>query len=76
MSHDRQMIGACPKCSGSDLACAYNHFENNDLTIDSWEHRCPDCGFRETAAFRSDEEDAKIEDTNLHICPYCARSRS
>ncbi len=33
-------------------------------------------GFRETMAFRSDDEDAKPEDVDPHICPYCARSRS
>ena len=76
MSRDRQMIGDCPKCDGNDLACAYNHFESKELTIDSWEHKCPDYGFRETTAFRSDEEDAKPDGVDSHICPYCARSRS
>ncbi len=76
MSRDLQLIGDCPKCGGNDLACAYNHFESNELTIDCWEHKCPNCGFRETTAFRSDEEDAKPEDVDPHICPYCARSRS
>jgi hypothetical protein len=27
-------------------------------------------------AVRSDDEDAKPEDVDPHICPYCARSRS
>ena len=76
MSRDRKMIGDCPKCGGHDLACAYNHFESDELTIDSWEHKCAGCGFRETTAFRSDDEDAKPEDVDPHICPYCARSRS
>lgn len=76
MSRDRQMIGDCPKCGGHDLACAYNHFESEELTIDSWEHKCAGCGFRETTAFRSDDEDAMPEDVDPHICPYCARSRS
>ncbi len=76
MSRDRKTIGDCPKCGGNDFACAYNHFESNELTIDCWEHKCPNCGFRETTAFRSDEEDAKREDVDPHSCPYCARSHS
>jgi hypothetical protein len=56
--------------------CTYNHFESKELTIDSWEHKCPDCGFRETTAFRSDEEDTKPEIIDPHICPYCTRSHS
>ena len=37
--------------------CSYNHFQSDELRIDSWEHKCPDCGHRETQAFRSDDED-------------------
>ncbi len=73
MSRDRQMIGDCPKCGGNDLACAYNHFESNELTIDSWEHKCPDCGFRETTAFRSDEDDWNDGAVDPRVCPYCGR---
>ncbi len=73
MSRDRQTIGGCPKCGGSHLACGYNHFEDGDLTIDSWEHKCPDCGFRETKAFRTDEEESIPDGLDTAVCPYCGR---
>jgi len=73
MTRHRQIIGDCPQCQGDDLACTYNHFERDELTIESWEHKCPDCGFRDTKAFRSDEEDPLPTDVNPSICPYCAR---
>ncbi len=73
MPHDRQMIGNCPKCNGGNFACSYNHFEDDDLTIDSWEHKCPDCGFRETKAFRSDAEESIPDDLDVTVCPYCGR---
>ena len=53
-----------------NLHCRYNHFENDDLTIDSWELRCLDCGYRETIAFRSDEEEPD-EPVNPRACPFC-----
>ena len=72
MPRDRTIIGDCPKCRGHNLACSYNHFERDDLVIDSWEHRCTDCGFRETRAFRSDEKDADSP-SDPRVCPYCGR---
>ena len=76
MPRNRQMVGDCPNCGGYDLAYTYNHFESNELTIDSWEHKCLSCGFRDTMAFRSDDEDAKSKDVDPYVRPYCARSRS
>lgn len=75
MPQDRQPGGQCPKCQSEQLVCFYNHFERDALTIDSWEHKCPNCGFRETKAFRSDapETDAAVDPT---ACPYCGRKPS
>lgn len=74
MPRQRLIIGECPKCGGDQLACSYNHFERDDLTIDSWEHKCPDCGLRETTAYRSDEDvPAAVDATE---CPYCQRRPS
>ena len=73
MPPDRQMIGKCPKCQGDHLVCSYNHFENQAVTIDSWEHKCANCGFRETQAFRNDEPDADRGSVDPAICPYCQR---
>ena len=73
MTRDRQIIGDCPKCGAQNLACTYNHFEQSDLTINSWEHKCPDCGFRDTKAFRSDDEDPIPDGVEPTVCPYCGR---
>jgi ssDNA-binding Zn-finger/Zn-ribbon topoisomerase 1 len=77
MSRDILTIGGCPKCASDQLACRYNHFEKSDLKIISWEHKCPNCGHRETKAFRSDEEESDDEpddeDWDPATCPYCAR---
>ncbi len=74
MARDVKTIGGCPKCQSMALTCKYNLFESDDLRIDSWEHKCPDCGFRETTAFRSDEEDSIPAGTDPTVCPYCDRS--
>jgi hypothetical protein len=73
MSQDRKNIGDCPKCGGSEFTCSYNHFDKAELTIDSWEHKCPDCGLRETTAFRSDDEESNPDSVEPTVCPYCAR---
>ncbi len=73
MAREIQKIGDCPKCHGNDLACTYNHFEKSDLVIDSWEHKCPDCAFRETTAFRSDDDELKDETVDPGVCPFCGR---
>ena len=65
--------GQCPHDSERDscpLSCKYNFFESGDLTIDAWELKCADCGWRDTIGFRSDE----VEDgdtTNPKECPFC-----
>jgi ssDNA-binding Zn-finger/Zn-ribbon topoisomerase 1 len=73
MVGDIQRAGQCPKCHASSLMCKYNHFESDELVIDAWEHKCTDCGFRETQAVRSDDDDAEVVVTE--ICPYCGRRR-
>ena len=74
MGRDITTIGGCPKCASDQLACRYNHFEKDELRIVSWEHKCSNCGFRETRAFRSDdEEDAGDTQEDPGQCPYCAR---
>lgn len=72
MPRDVATAGACPKCGAAGLACGYNHFEKGELTIDSWEHRCPNCGHRETMAFRSDQPAAE-QAADPGVCPYCGR---
>jgi len=59
---DRQ---SCP------LTCKYNHFESDELTIDAWELKCLDCGWRETIGFRSDEMDEEDEAVDPTKCPFC-----
>ena len=76
MARDRQTIGNCPNCGGDELVCSYNHFGRDDLTIDSWEHKCASCGYRETKAFRSDEEETRAEGADPTECPYCGRHPS
>ena len=73
MSRDRITIGGCPKCGSPLLACQHNHFENEELEIHSWEHKCPDCGFRQTEAFRSDDEDEPLT-SKAQQCPFCQRT--
>lgn len=63
----------CPHCSSQLLTCKYNLFQSGDLRIDSWEHKCPDCGSRQTQAFRSDDEDANDEGHDPTVCPFCGR---
>jgi predicted nucleic acid-binding Zn-ribbon protein len=63
----------CPKCGGVSLACRYNYFDRGDLQVHAWEHKCPDCGWRETKAFRSDDP-PRTDDVNPAVCPFCSRS--
>ncbi len=73
MAPDLHRIGGCPKCGSDSLTCRYNHFERDELRIDSWEHKCPDCGHRETTAYRSDEDDSVPVGIDPRECPYCGR---
>lgn len=69
MARDRQSIGNCPNCDEATLECSHNRFVG-EVTIDTWEHRCQNCGKRETLAFRSDDED--LPDNPMR-CPWCQR---
>lgn len=65
------------KCMQGDrdecpLVCKYNHFESEDLTIDAWELKCMDCGWRDTVGFRSDE--MEDDDVNPKQCPFCLKA--
>jgi len=73
MQRDIQTAGSCPECGADGVTCRYNHFENDDLRIDSWEHKCPNCGVRKTTAYRSDDETATPESGDPQVCPYCNR---
>ena len=56
------------------LVCRYNHFESDeeDLTIDAWELRCLECGWRDTVGYRSDEPDPDAPaDLDPTTCPFC-----
>jgi hypothetical protein len=67
MPRDRQDAGPCPKCGTGAVTCTYNLFQDATQRIDTWEHRCLSCSYRETKAFRpGDEGDALT-------CPYCGR---
>jgi hypothetical protein len=67
----RVTIGHCPKCAAANFRCSYNYFAREELTIESWEHRCLNCGFRETKAYRSDQPLETGVDPA--VCPFCAR---
>lgn len=73
MSRDRVTIGGCPKCGSALMTCQHNHFQNDELEIHAWEHKCPDCGHRQTEAFRSDDEDESFNPTQAATCPFCGR---
>ncbi|MDP7018451.1 MAG: hypothetical protein QGG36_21780 [Pirellulaceae bacterium] len=70
----RDLDEVCSRCGGWASTCKYNHFHQGDLEIHSWEHKCPDCGNRQTTAFRSDSEDLDTSGRQQRVCPYCGRS--
>lgn len=69
MARDRVAIGNCPHCGESTLECSHNRYQG-EVRIDTWEHRCQNCGRRETRAFRSDEPDQPDDPL---VCPWCGR---
>jgi hypothetical protein len=71
MSRDRQKAGQCPNCGDDALACTYNRFDDGAERIDSWEHRCLSCSFRETKALRSG--DGQPAEGDPMTCPFCGR---
>ena len=65
--------GQCPQAGQTDrcnLTCKYNYFEAGDLVINSWELKCLDCGWRQTIAYRTDDED-ETPPENPKQCPFC-----
>jgi ssDNA-binding Zn-finger/Zn-ribbon topoisomerase 1 len=72
MPRNLQEVGACPKCQVGTVVCLHNRFENDLHRIDSWEHKCPNCGQRETEAFRKLPTDPEPERDPL-VCPFCSR---
>lgn len=72
MPRDRQKIGQCTSCKLGAVNCSHNLFMDGTQEIHSWEHCCSDCGHRETAAFRSDEENPELPG-NPTVCPFCGR---
>ncbi len=76
MPREEKTIGGCPHCDSAALICKYNRFESDDLRIDSWEHKCPDCGHRATTAYRTDDADSNADHADPMICPYCGRGTS
>lgn len=67
------IAGSCPKCQAQRLACRYNYFDRGDLQIHAWEHKCSECGWRETKAFRSDDAVPATE-ADAARCPLCGRT--
>ena len=72
MTRDRQTIGPCSRCSRGPVSCSHNKFTDGTLEIHSWEHRCSDCSYRETGAFRSDEAEPESK-SDPTVCPFCGR---
>jgi len=72
MPRDRKEVGVCSKCNVGVVICLHNRFENDVHRIDSWEHKCQNCGHRDTEAFRklADEPEPAIDPL---VCPYCNR---
>ena len=71
MPSSSQPAGVCPKCGGDSVVCRFNFFDRGDLQVHSWEHKCGNCGWRETQAFRSDAPLAAGVDPA--VCPWCSR---
>jgi hypothetical protein len=71
MPRDRQKAGRCPQCASGDLSCTYNRFDNGPERIESWEHRCLSCNYRDTKAYRSAE--AGQAECDPTMCPFCGR---
>ncbi len=72
MPRDRQEIGQCTRCNRGTVNCSHNKFMDGTLEIHSWEHRCCECGHRETTAFRSDEVNPEPTG-DATVCPFCGR---
>ncbi len=55
------------------VVCRYNFFDRGDLQIHAWEHKCGNCGHRDTKAFRSDDPSAAESLASATSCPFCQR---
>ena len=66
-------IGDCKKCGNPNLTCKYNYFGEGELEIHAWEHKCLDCGGRQTTAYRSDDDEIVFAEMQVDQCPYCNR---
>lgn len=74
MHPGRPSIKQCPngeEYRDCKLRCKYHTFDDGELQIYSWELRCLDCGFRNTIAYRSDDEDFDPAATPPAVCPFC-----
>ena len=65
-------VAECPKCESRSVSCRFNFFDRGDLQIHSWEHKCLNCGWRDTKAFRSDDP-PEARSAEPAKCPFCAR---
>jgi ssDNA-binding Zn-finger/Zn-ribbon topoisomerase 1 len=72
MPASTQSAGTCPKCAAGAVLCRFNFFDRGDLVVHSWEHKCGNCGWRETQAYRSDTP-PPAADIDPAICPWCGR---
>jgi ssDNA-binding Zn-finger/Zn-ribbon topoisomerase 1 len=63
----------CPDCGAGNVHCRFNHFQRGALEIHAWEHKCLNCGLRETTAYRSDDEELTTPLDDRSTCPYCDR---
>jgi hypothetical protein len=68
------VANSCSKCGLEMVLCRYNRFHRGDLRIDAWEHKCGNCGSRETIAYRNDNEEGAAILKGPATCPYCGRS--
>jgi ssDNA-binding Zn-finger/Zn-ribbon topoisomerase 1 len=68
MPRDRQAAGTCAKCGTGTVQCTHNRFVNGAEQIDSWEHRCASCDYRDTQAKRH-----PVDVPDEAPCPFCGR---
>jgi hypothetical protein len=73
MASNSQSAGICLKCGGDSVVCRFNFFDRGDLQVHSWEHKCGNCGWRDTKAYRSDlpQQDPVADPA---VCPWCGRA--
>jgi hypothetical protein len=67
--------GACGECGDGLVVCTHNTFVGESVKIDSWEHRCGNCGHRQTEAVRTGDDEPEPPRDPL-VCPFCGRRAS